>query len=74
MAPEEVVNLKREFKKDVLDKVAALLQNIGAPHVDLTIIIIDDQQSEHGDPKVLVERTPEPIPVPNYPHSSKSNI
>ena len=59
--PEEVATLKREITKDVLDKVVAFLQKMGGPHVDLENIIIEDQQSQHGDPKISVERTPEPI-------------
>ena len=60
MLPEEVATLKREITKDVLDKVAFVLQKIGAPIVDLANMIVDDQQSQYGDPKALVEPTPEP--------------
>ena len=28
-------------------------------HVDLANMIVEDQQSQHGDPKASVERTPE---------------
>ena len=63
MAPEEVLTLKREITKDVLDKVAALLQNIGVPHVDLANINTKDQQSQYyGDPRVPIEPTPERTP------------
>ena len=66
--PEEVATLRREITKDVLDKVAFILQKMGAPNVDLANMIIEDQQSQHGDPKVSVERTPEPItPVAQNP-------
>ena len=34
---------------------------LNPPNVDLTNIIIADQQSQHGDPKVRVEPTPDPI-------------
>ena len=68
MSPEELATLKREITKDILDKVALILQKMGAPNVDLANMIIEDQQSQHGDPKVSVERTPEPItPVAQNP-------
>ena len=36
--------------------------------VDLTNMIVEDQQSQHGDPNVSVERTPESItPVAQNP-------
>ena len=61
MPPEEVATLKREIVKDVLDKVAALLQKMGVTHVDLANIIIEDQKSQHKNPKVSVEPTLELI-------------
>ena len=61
MLPEELVTLKREIMKDVLYKVAFVLQKMGAPIVDLANMIVEDQQSQHGDPKASVEQTLEPI-------------
>ncbi|CAO2827886.1 unnamed protein product, partial [Amaranthus hypochondriacus] len=41
---------------------------MGAPTVDLTNMIAEDQQSQHGDPKASVEPSPEPItPVAHQP-------
>ncbi|XP_057533090.1 uncharacterized protein LOC130810986 [Amaranthus tricolor] len=34
---------------------------MGAPIVDLANLIVEDQESQHGDPNALVEPTPEPI-------------
>ena len=68
MTLEDVVALKREIEKDVLEKVATLLQKMELLHVDLANINIEDQQSQHADPKVLVEPTPEPVtPVAQIP-------
>ena len=64
MLPEEVATLKREITKDVLDKVAFVLQKMGAPIVDLANMIVEDQESQLGDPKALIEWTPEPTPKP----------
>ena len=55
---------------------------MGAPTVDLANLIVEDQQSQHGDPKALAELTPEPTPEPitpvapahYYPRSTKSYI
>ena len=38
-----------------------MLQKMGAPIVDLANLIVEDQESQHGDPNALVEPTPEPI-------------
>ena len=61
LLPKEVATLRREITKDVLDKVAFILQKMGTPIVYLENIIVKDQESQHGDPKASVERTPEPI-------------
>ena len=42
--------------------MAFVLQNMGAPTVDLENMILEDQQNKHGDPKASAERTPEPTP------------
>ena len=45
-----------------------MLQKMGAPTVDLANLIVEDQQSQHGDPNASVEPTPEPItPVAPQP-------
>ena len=68
MPPEEVATLRREITTDVLDRVAFILQKMGAPTVDLANMIVKDQQSQHEDPKVSIERTPEPItPIAQNP-------
>ena len=68
MAPEDVAILKSEIEKRVLEKVATLFRKMGLPHVDLASINIEDQQSQHGDPKVLVKPTPDLItPVAQNP-------
>ncbi|XP_057535663.1 uncharacterized protein LOC130813794 [Amaranthus tricolor] len=68
MLPEEVATLRREITIGVLDKVAFVLQKMGAPIVDLANMIFEDQQSQHGDPKASIERTPEAItPVAQNP-------
>ena len=61
--------LRREITKDVLKKVVFVLQKMRAPIVDFANMIVEDQQSQHGDPKALVEWTPELI----TPRSSKYN-
>ena len=61
MLPKEVATLRKEITMNVLDKVAFVLQKMGAPIVDLANMIVEDQQIQHGDPKALVERTPERI-------------
>ena len=61
MLPEKLATLRREITKDVLDKVAFVLQKMGAPIVDLANMIVEDQQSQHGYPKASVQRTPEPV-------------
>ena len=61
MLPEEVATFRREITKDVLNKVAFVLQKMGAPIIELENMIVEDQESQHGDPKASVERTPEPI-------------
>ena len=59
--------------KDVLDKVASLLQKMEAPTVDLANMIVEDQQSQHGDPKASVEPSPEPVtPVAHQPIHTRS--
>ena len=41
---------------------------MGAPTVDLANLIVEGQQSQHGDPNASVEPTPEPItPVAPQP-------
>ena len=67
MPPEEVATLRREITKYVLDRVAFILQKMGAPTVDLANMFVEDQQSQHGDPKASVEQTPEPTPKPITP-------
>ena len=58
---------------DVLDKLASLLQKIGAPTVDLANLIAEDQQSQHGDPKASVEPSPDPVtPVAHQPTHTRS--
>ena len=42
MTLEDVVALKREIEKDVLEKVATLLQKMELLHVDLANINIED--------------------------------
>ena len=65
---DEVATLRAEITKDVLAKLAAVLQKMGAPIVDLANLIVEDQESQHGDPNALVEPTPEPItPVAPQP-------
>ena len=68
MRPNEVATLREEITKDVLAKLALVLQKMGAPIVDLANLIVEDQQSQHGDPNASVEPTPEPItPVAPQP-------
>ena len=67
MPPKEVATLRNEITKDVLDRVAFILQMMGAPTVDLANMIVEDQQSQHGDPKASIERIPEPTPEPITP-------
>ncbi|CAO2813834.1 unnamed protein product [Amaranthus hypochondriacus] len=68
MPPDEVATLTAKITKDVLDKVTFMLQKMGAPNVDLANMIAEDQQSQHGNPKASVERTPEPItPIETQP-------
>ena len=68
MPPDEVATLRAEITKDVLAKVAFVLQKMGAPTVDLANLIVEDQQSQHGDPNASVEPTPEPFtPVAPQP-------
>ena len=68
MPPDEVATLRAEITKDVLAKVALILHKMGAPTVDLANLIVEDQQSQHGDPNASVEPTPEPItPVAPQP-------
>ena len=62
MLLEELAILRREITKDVLDKVAFVLQKMGATIVDLANMIVENQQSQHGDPKASVDRTPETTP------------
>ncbi|XP_057515642.1 uncharacterized protein LOC130797172 [Amaranthus tricolor] len=57
---EEAATLRAEITKDVLAKLATVLQKMGAPIVDLVDLIVDDQGSQHGDSNALVEPTPEP--------------
>ena len=70
---DEVATLRLEITKDVLAKLAAVLQKMGAPIVDLANLIVEDQESQHGDPNASVELTPEPIthvaplPITNTP-------
>jgi hypothetical protein len=67
---EEKITAKVTAKvtKDVFDKMASLLQKLGATHDDLANLIAEDQQSQHGDPKALVEPSPEPLtPVAHQP-------
>ena len=59
--PEELATIRREITKDVLNKVAFVLQKMGAPVIDLANMIVEGQQSQHGDPKASIERTLEPI-------------
>ena len=40
---------------------------MGEPNVDLANMIIEDQQSQHGDPKFSVKPTPEPTLEPITP-------
>ena len=41
---------------------------MGAPIVDLENLIVEDKESQHGDPNALVKPTPEPItPVATLP-------
>src|SRR5688572_2214515 len=54
MPPDEVATLIAQITKDVLDKVAFVLQKMGAPIVDLANMIAEDQQSQHGDPFVII--------------------
>ena len=61
MPPNEVATLRAEIMKDVIAKVALVLQKMGAPTVDLANLIVENQQSQHGDPKASAEPTPEPI-------------
>ncbi|XP_057524186.1 uncharacterized protein LOC130803956 [Amaranthus tricolor] len=58
---EEAATLRAEITKDVLAKLAAVLQKMGVPIVDLANLIVEDQESQHGDTNALVEPTPEPI-------------
>ena len=44
--PDEVATLRVEITKDVLAKVALMLQKMGAPTVDLANLIVEDQQSQ----------------------------
>ena len=79
MPPDEVTTLRAEITKDVLAKVALVLLKMGAPTVDLANLIVEDQQSQHGDPNASVEPTPEPItprstPAHYYPRRAKSYI
>ena len=68
MPPDEVATLKAEITKDVLAKVAFMLQKMGAPTVDLANLLVEDPQSQHRDPKALAEPTLEPItPVAPQP-------
>ncbi|XP_057529500.1 uncharacterized protein LOC130808069 isoform X2 [Amaranthus tricolor] len=43
LLPEEVATLRREITKDILYKFACILQKMGAPIVDLTNMIGEDQ-------------------------------
>ncbi|XP_057527500.1 uncharacterized protein LOC130806439 isoform X2 [Amaranthus tricolor] len=67
MPLDEVATLRAQTTKDVLAKVAFVLQKMGAPTVDLANMIVEDQQSQHGDPKASVERIHEPTPEPITP-------
>ncbi|XP_057548040.1 uncharacterized protein LOC130826470 [Amaranthus tricolor] len=58
---EEAATLRAEITKDVLAKLATVLQKMGAPIVDLADLIVDDQGSQHGDSNALVEPTPETV-------------
>ena len=42
MPPEEVATIRKEITKDVLDKVAFILQKMGAPTVDLENMFVED--------------------------------
>ena len=42
MPPEELPNLRREITKDVLDRVAFVLQKMGAPTIDMANMIVED--------------------------------
>ena len=68
MPPDEAPTLQAEITKVVLAKVAHMLQKMGAPIVDLANLIVEDQESQHGDPNASVKPTPEPItPVAPQP-------
>ena len=43
LLPKEVATLRREITKDILYKFACVLQKMGAPIVDLTNMIGEDQ-------------------------------
>ena len=42
---DEVATLRAEITKDVLAKLAVVLQKMGAPIVDLANLIVEDQES-----------------------------
>ena len=72
--PEELATLNKKITKDILDKVAFISQKMGAPNVDLENISIEDQQSEHGDPKIYTERTPKPITTPEAQNPTPETV
>ena len=47
--------------------MALVLQKMGASTVDLANLIVEDQQSQHGDPNASFELAPVPI-TPVAPH------
>ena len=58
---EETATLRAEITKDVLAKLADVLQKMEPPIVDLANLIVEDLESQHGDSNALVEPIPEPI-------------
>ncbi|XP_057529799.1 uncharacterized protein LOC130808337 [Amaranthus tricolor] len=61
MLRDEVATRRAEITKDVIAKLAVVLQKMGAPIVDLANLIVDDQESQHRDSNALLKPTPETI-------------